>query len=143
MSRENTKKALEEAKKQVAEMLPFVDSISAKQAREIIQRYVAAIEGNFTSWMGATAVSARTLQGRFAAGENLYAEMKERHQELLHLFALAANALPVAQSFEAVHLEVVSMREMVGEMNGLKNITAMAVLESTSEIFIPLLASLA
>lgn len=134
--------SFEDAKRQVQASLPKGE-ISSDQARKIIQKYTAAIEGNFVGWMGAAAISARSVEGRYAASENLWVEMKDNHASMLRSFATSANAEPDQESFAQVAREVESIRGMVSEMSGLKNLVLMAVLENTSAEFIPLLEKLA
>lgn len=127
---------------QVRNFLPMSD-IEPVIAARIIRRYTAAIEGNFVAWMGAAAISARSVQGRYAASENLWVEMKDDHAGMLHDFARAAHALPDAEDYEYVDKAVGKVRSLVAEMSGLKNLTLMAALENTSAEFIPLLEEFA
>lgn len=136
------KNSLAMARKQVASFLPQGE-LSEEQMRQIIRRYTAAIEGNFVAWMGAAAITARSVQGRYAASENLWIEMKDDHAGMLRTFAKGAGAEPQTSDYQAVAPGVESIRKMVGGMSGLKNLTLMAVLENTSAEFIPLLEKFA
>jgi hypothetical protein len=120
-----------------------LQGLSNEQARAIIRRYTAAIEGNFVSWMGAAAITARSVQGRYAASENLWVEMKDDHAGMLRSFAKGTNAEPQTADYQATSAAVHSVRSMVGEMSGLKCLILMAVLENTSAEFIPLLEKFA
>ncbi len=139
---DTVKQSLSHVKNQVFPLLPKGE-ISDDQARLIICRYIAAIEGNFVSWMGATAITARSVQGRYAASENLWVEMKDDHAGMLRAFARGAGAEPRTEDYQAVAVAVQSIRAMVGEMSGLKNLTLMAVLENTSAEFIPMIEKFA
>lgn len=130
-------------KQQLVAKLAGTEKYDDVAARQVIGRYIAAIEGNFVSWMAATAVSCRSLQARFAVEENLYVEMHENHPGMLRSFAKAAGSEPCLEDFQAVQVEVDKIRVLVGEMSGLKNLTLMAALENTSAVFIPVLAELA
>lgn len=131
------------ATQQIESFLLPVDKISEDEARTIIKRYTAAIEGNFLAWMGAASVSARSVVSRFAAEENLWVELKEDHPSMLRNFAICCRAEPESKDVQYVHDEILNLRKMVGELSGLKNITLMATLENTSIVFIPWLAQLA
>lgn len=136
------KSSLLRAKNEVAAFLPKGE-LSNEQAKEIIRRYTAAIEGNFVAWMGVTVITVRSIQGRYAASENLWVEMKDDHAGMLRRFAKSAGAEPLTADYQAVAPAVESVRKMVGEMSGLKNLTLMAVLENTSAEFIPWLEKMA
>ena len=125
------------------EFLMSPDKISAKDTKLIIKRYVAAIEGNFVAWMAGASISARSVVSKFAADENLWVELKDDHPGMLRNFAKCANAEPDGKDFEAVEKEVARIRNLVGELSGIKNVALMAVLENTSAAFIPYLAELA
>lgn len=56
------KTAFQEATEEVQGFLPDPNTISETEAREIIQRYLAAIEGNFVNWMAAAMVASRSPQ---------------------------------------------------------------------------------
>lgn len=132
------------------EAVAAVDDLLATQSpcdqacgKEIISRYVAAIEGNFIPWVAAAAVSARTVQGRYAAEENLQTELRENHQGMLRDFAIDTFAQPLKIHYEEVYYAVQRIRRTVGQMNGLQNIALLAYLENTSKAFIPFLENLA
>jgi hypothetical protein len=131
------------AKKEVEGFLPPLEGVDEARGRELIQKYVAAIEGNFVAWMGAAAICARSPQGRFAAEENLWVEMKDDHAGMLRVFAVDAKAEPEAAHYRAVASGVQVIRGLVAEMSGLKTLTLMGVLENTSGVFIPFLDELA
>lgn len=89
MSDEQTiKMQLHNARTEVAAFLPK-QALSDVQARDVLQRYTAAIEGNFVAWMGAAVITARSVQGRYAASENLWVEMKNDHAGMLRKFVAA------------------------------------------------------
>lgn len=93
--------------------------------------------------MGATVITTRSVQARYASAENLWVEIKDDHAGMLHEFAKMANALPGEKDYTSVELAVSEVRSLVSGMSGLKNLTLMATLESTSAIFIPWLAEIA
>jgi hypothetical protein len=128
---------------EVRSTLKDPQKISVHLARAIIGRYTTAVAGHFTSWMGATAVSAKSELGRHAASENLEIEFKENHVALLFDFAGSAQALPNWDDHSHVRPVVMSVYDMVSDMSGLRNLALMATLESTSTVFIPWLEELA
>lgn len=137
------KMKVDELKEVVHNFLPSPDQLSEQECREILQRYVAAIQGNFVNWMAGATVSARSLQSRFAAEENIYVEIRDNHPEMLRNFAIATSAEPTLEHFHFVLPEVNMVNAMVSEMSGAKSIMLMAILENTSAVFIPFLAAIA
>lgn len=119
-------------------LLP-VESVTTDRARKIIGRYAGAISPNFVPWLAAAAVSARSLEARFACEENIRVEMIQNHAGMLERFAVASGATATGESGEAV----AAMRSEIEKMDGLYNVTIAAELEHASNIFIPWLASLA
>ncbi len=117
--------------------------VTNEQARDIIAKYTAAFEGNFISWMAAITIAAQTVQGRYAAEENIEVEMRDNHPGMLRSFASLSQAQPSKEHYESIQKEVEEIRKLVGELNGIKNITLMSYLENTSRAFIPYLAGLA
>ncbi len=138
-----TQEKLERVTEQVKIRLKPVEVVSVEEAREIIGRYTAAIEGNFVPWMGAAVIYAKSPQGEYAAKENLDVEIRQNHQGMLREFAKNANAEPSLEHYQAVDEVVSSMRNLMGRGNGLEALTVMATLENTSGGFIPYLAELA
>jgi hypothetical protein len=139
MERRVIKNAVIQSTERVKESLESVENISIDQARGIIGCYAAAIGPNFVPWMAAAAVSVRSLEARFACEENIYVEIAQNHIGMLDEFAAAAGA--VAPSEPTQNASVV--RSEIGKMNGLYNLTVVALLEHTSSVFVPWLAILA
>ncbi len=137
------KEKLLEVTEQVRASLKPTDIISVDEAKNIIARYTAAVEGNFLAWMGAAVIYARSPQGEYAAKENLGVELKDNHQGMLRGFAKSAEAEPSLEHYQKVNEVVSSMRNFFSKENGLQALTVMATLEHTSSIFIPYLAELA
>lgn len=119
------------------------DSLDKETKRKILRKYVAAIEGNFVSWMGAAAISARSVQGRYAASENLWVEMRDDHAGMLRDFARSAHCEPELEDYQAISMAVGDIRGLVAELSGLGCLMLMAVLESASGVFIPWLENTA
>ena len=136
------KEKMSKATNEVRSLLPDLNKISKEQAIKIIQRYVAAIEGNFLSWMGGASISASSVISKFAVDENLWVEIKDNHPGMLRKFAKDCNAEPNSEDFRYVEKEVNSVRKLVAELSGVKAIALMASLENTSSAFVPFLASL-
>ena len=127
----------------VARCLVPLDELGKGRMRRIMQKYVAAVEPNFIPWVAAGVISARSVQGRYAASENLLEEIQGDHQEMLRDFAMDADCEPEAKHYRIVRLAVQNIRNLVGQMDGLQNIAFLAHLENTSAAFIPYLAQIA
>ena len=140
---ENLKKKLANATVSVKNFLRPLSSLSDDDVRKVIRRYTAAIEGNFLAWMGGASISARSVVSKFAADENLWVEIRDDHPSMLRNFAKCTKTEPDAEDFQYVHSEVMKIRNLVGELSGVKNIALIATLENTSTSFIPYLAELA
>jgi hypothetical protein len=130
------------ATKEVMKFLPDAEDISKEHARKIIQRYTAAIEGNFLTWMGAGTISARSVISKFAIDENLWVEIRDNHPGMLRRFSRSCKAEPNSDDFRYVEKEVNEVRKIIADLSGIKIITLMATLENTSAAFIPFLAQL-
>lgn len=111
-----------------------------EQASAILYTYAQIFEGNFVSWMAGAMLTARSPYARYAASENLWVELKDNHPGMLRAFIESCQVKPWPNKSLA---ELEKVRQEVGELSGLKNIALMAILENTSEIFIPYLAILA
>ena len=120
---------------------PF--QLSPAHRRKILTGYAAAIGPNFIPWVAAGTISARSLEARYAASENLKEEIGGDHQGMLDRFVASAKAKPTSQDYTRVQPAVTTMRDTVRCMNGLINITLLAYLENTSRAFIPFLAEMA
>lgn len=134
---------IEQSKDWVKDRLKPIESVSVIEAKDIIGRYTAAVEGNFVPWMGAALIYARSPQGEYAAKENLGVEIRDNHQGMLREFAKHAGAEPSLEHYQAIDGVVSSMRSLVRRGNGLEVLTVMATLENISSVFIPYLAELA
>lgn len=128
---------------QISTLLSPADNLSKEQARSIIRRYTAAIEGNFLSWMGATIVFARHPLSRFTAEENMMVEIKDDHPSMLHRFAEFAGALPEGIDFRNVRNSVEAIRGLVSRGSGMQCVALTACLEGGSIVFAPYLGNLA
>ncbi|QQR93058.1 MAG: hypothetical protein IPJ89_02340 [Candidatus Iainarchaeum archaeon] len=129
--------------KEIQSSLPALTTLSKEQAQTLIQRYVAAIEGNFVPWFCAVTIYARSPQAKYAAMENLDVEIRDDHQGMLRAFAIGAKAEPTHEHYQAVLPHVSKMRKIIAEGSGLKSITVSACLEYFSKEFVPYLAELA
>lgn len=139
MEKNKIETLLRESVDQVAAALPPVESVTLDRARRIIGCYAGAISPNFVPWLAAAAVSARSLEARFACQENIRVEMMQDHAGMLERFAIAAGASPMGELEGAVAV----MRREIEKMDGLYNVTIAAGLEHASNTFIPWLALLA
>jgi hypothetical protein len=131
---------LERAKQEVGGFLPEPNKEEGARA---LRKYTAAIEGNFIAWMGVATLCAKSVQGRYAASENLWVEVKDDHAGMLRNFARCAQCEPSLPDYQAVSVEVESIRKMVSRLSGLECLALMAVLENTSGVFVPWLEKVA
>jgi hypothetical protein len=126
----------------VREFLPKPGSLSDEAARLLIASYTAAFVGNFTTWMAAALVSAKSYEGKRAATENLQVEIKEDHPSMLERFARGCGVLTERCHFDFVELDVTLIRNMVAKLQGLDNLMLIMLLEQASAEFIPVLEDL-
>lgn len=112
---------------------------SRTDSMTIIQRYVAAVAGNFTDWIGKTIPSARHELARYALTDNLRCESEQDHVGMLFEFALRSHALPEGTHYSYVLNSVEKIRGLFKDWNtaGLSGVALCAALENTSEVFIP------
>src|SRR3989344_2527003 len=107
------------AKEEVRAFLPDVNSLSGDDCRRILKRYSAAISGNFVNWMAGTAVACRSVEGRYAAEENVYVEVKDNHSGMLKEFAKNSGAQPMQEDYDYVEPYVSRIQGEVSKMSGL------------------------
>lgn len=128
------------AKTKIQSFLAQNKTTNPGQASTTLDTYAQIFEGNFVSWMAGAVLTARSPYARYAASENLWVELKDDHPGMLRAFIESCQVKPQTSKSLA---ELEQIRKQVGELSGLKNIALMAILENTSEIFIPHLATLA
>lgn len=133
----------ESLKEKVRSTLKPIETVSVEEARGIISKYTAAIEGNFIPWMAAALISQQSVQAEYATKENLIVEINNNHQGLLREFAKHAKAEPSLEHYQAVQENVFVIQKKVAAGHGLTILTIMTALETSSEVFIPYLATLA
>lgn len=113
--------------------------------KDIVACYTAAIAVNFTDWMGKTLPWARHEKSRLALTDNIRCESVDDHVGMLLEFARSCQAFPQEFHFNRVEEEVQEVRRLFKnpQTAGLSGVALMAILENTSEIFIPVLAKIA
>lgn len=134
---------IKEFQNTVRGLLPPIENLSQAQARSILRRYTAAVEGNFLGWLGLAVFTARLPVSRFAAEENLMVECRDDHQGMLHEFAASAGALPGAEEYKAVYQSVFGVRKILSKFSELESLALVALLEGASVVFAPYLGELA
>ena len=134
--------ALEAARRRVKALLVDPESITSAQAKVILSRYTAGVGDNFIKWLGAALVSARSLEARFAASENLMVEVRDNHPKMLRDFAKGSGALPGREDYAhaAVCLDEIHLH--VRHMSGIYLISLIQLLETVSADYIPWLAAI-
>ena len=115
---------------------------SKKDPHVVIARYTAAVAVNFTDWIGKTIPWTRHEAAYNALVDNLRCESSQDHVGMLLRFAALSKALPNREDYAHTDMEVAAIRKLLAEpaTAGLSGIALCAVLENTSEIFIPDLA---
>ena len=133
-----TKKFISNAKNEVGRIIAH----SKVDSRTIIARYTAAVAVNFTDWIGKTIPWARHETARHALVDNLRCEAVHDHVRMLLNFAALSKAMPDREDYAHTYDEVTDIRKLFAEPTtaGLSGVALCAVLENTSEIFIPDLA---
>lgn len=107
----------------------------------VIARYVAAVAVNFTDWIGKTYPWARHEVAQHALKDNLRCEQSQDHVGMLLNFAKQAGVQATAEDFDYVSEHVEAIRKLLGKVEdaGFTGLVILAVLENTSEVFIPVL----
>lgn len=116
---------------------PPADSETKK--RFMIAKYTAAFAVNFTDWIGKTHPWVRSPEARFALDDNLRCEQKQDHVGMLLRFTTQCKAVPEREHYDAVAREVADIRDLFKDVRvaGLTGLVLLAILENTSEVFIP------
>lgn len=132
------KELISNAKEQVREIVEN----SRTDSQTVIARYTAAVAVNFTDWIGKTIPWARHETAHHALVDNLRCEAVQDHVKMLLNFAMFSKAMPDREDYAHTYLEVANIRKLFAEPStaGLSGVALCAVLENTSEIFIPDLA---
>ncbi len=114
-----------------------IDSRQNDSNRSILEKYGAAIEPNFTYWMSAAMLSAKSKEARNTAEENLTVEIEQDHRKMLRFLLEQTDAIPNYSEYLTVKLQTEKIHEIASKGNGLANLTVIAILENASLIFIP------
>jgi len=123
--------------------LPNPARLTPQQARDIIARYTAVLEGNFIYWMTATCLAAKAEEVRPILEENLYEEVRDVHPVMLRRFAIAAHAFPTDTDALAVDTDLTNVRLFLGKLQGVQSVLTMAFFECWIQRFMGFLADLA
>ncbi|MEK7606498.1 MAG: iron-containing redox enzyme family protein [Patescibacteria group bacterium] len=117
-------------------------TISVSGRKRLLGRYTTGVAAEFQAWLGFTHAQVKNEYAKSVLLSNLVCEFEENHIGMLYEFVGQVNALPIPDDRQ--RLEVVSrkMRVLFEDRTwaGLAGLTALTVLESTSPIFIPILA---
>ncbi|MES3005647.1 MAG: hypothetical protein V4664_01725 [Patescibacteria group bacterium] len=118
------------------------DKTTPEGRRKLIGGYTAAVAAEFQAWLGATYAFARHETAQYALKDNIRCEIGNDHIGMLYDFAEQANSLPTKNDYEWVKDCMGDMRRLFEDTErlGLIGVTVLAVLESTSTLFIPVLA---
>lgn len=123
--------------------LPNPKDLSDGEARQIISRFTAVLEGNFIYWMTGALLAVKSEEAREEILENLHEEVRDSHPRMLREFAMAARAYPGESDAMAVHQDLTQVRLFIGRLSGVPILTMMAFFEGYLQKLMPFLAELA
>jgi hypothetical protein len=106
--------------------LPNPSQLTTGQARGIVARYTAVLEGNFIYWMTAACLAAKAAEVRPILEENLFEEVRDVHPVMLRRFAIAAHAFPTDVDALAVDTDLNNVRLFLGKLQGVQSVLTMA-----------------
>jgi hypothetical protein len=134
-------KILEFIKRTKDEIQQIVSNSKASD-RDVLARYTAATAVNFTDWVGKTIPWVRHELSRQVLIDNLRCETVDDHVGMLLNFTTLSGAMPERSDYSHVEEELKKVRSIFNPIQqaGLSGLALCAMLESTSEIFIPDLA---
>ena len=129
---------IDRAKEEVRQIV----EASTVDSTTLIARYTAAVAVNFTDWIGKTLPWARHELATCALVDNLRCEAEQDHVGMLLRFAELSGATPDAEHYAHTAAQVAAIRQLFADSTnaGISGVALCAVLENTSEIFIPDLA---
>ena len=128
---------------QLIASLPNPKDLSDAEARRILSRFTAVLEGNFIYWMTGALLAVKSEQAREEILENLHEEVRDSHPRMLREFAMAASAYPGESDAMAVHQDLTKVRLFIGRLSGVPILTMMAFFEGYLQKLMPFLAELA
>lgn len=137
------RKDVEREINQLIASLPNPKDLSDREAREIISRFTAVLEGNFIYWMTGALLAVKSEEARKEILENLHEEVRDSHPRMLREFAMAARAYPGESDAIAVHQDLTKVRLFVGRLSAVAILTMMAFFEGYLQQLMPFLAELA
>jgi hypothetical protein len=123
--------------------LPHPKDLSDVEARQIISRFTAVLEGNFIYWMTGALLAVKSEEARHEILENLHEEVRDSHPRMLREFAMAARAYPGESDAMAVHQGLTKVRLFVGRLSPVPILAMMAFFEGYLQKLMPFLAELA
>jgi len=127
---------------EIRSALPDSDDLTKDECRQIIRRYAAGVGGNFVTWLAAGVVSCRSIEGRYAASENVHIEIRDNHPAMLRRFAEGSGAVPSADDYRFAELAALPVQTEVSNMSGLFMIALVGTLENISLDYIPWLGAI-
>ena len=123
--------------------LPNPAQLTPQQARDIIARSTAVLEGNFIYWMTATCLAAKAAEVRPILEENLFEEVRDVHPVMLRRFAIAAHAFPTDTDALSIDTDLNNVRLFLGKLQGVQSVLTMAFFECWIQRFMGYLGDLA
>ena len=121
------------------------DSFARASCRQLIARYTAGVAGEFQAWLGIAYAYARHEDAQRALKNNLRCELGQDHIGMLYKFARQVGAYPTPDHRRYVEEHIKRLRLLFADtLNvGLAGLTVLTVLETASQVFIPVLADVA
>jgi hypothetical protein len=124
----------------VSQILFPIEGLNVQSTKIILSRYKYVFEGNFITWMTSSYLFAQSLEAKQNSFENIWVEVIQNHPGLLHEFARAAS---INIDTDQIDESISKIREQISQQKSVYSITLMALLESSSAIFVPYLENLA
>lgn len=126
----------------VRDLLVEPNFLSDAEKRTILRRYTAGVAEHFVKWLAAASLCSRSLEARYAAGENARLEIADDHPGMLREFSALSGAVPDREDYEYVEPFLDAVQSEVAKMPGLFLTVFLGVLESTSAEYIPWLTEI-
>ena len=118
---------------------------SEDEQRDMLARYYAGIYGQFQMWLAVTGYFVRHESSQWAVKSNIRCEMVQSHQQLLRNFIVDCRALPSQRHYTDILCGVNQINALFTNpvTAGLAGLMVIAILETTSKEFVPILSEVA
>jgi hypothetical protein len=123
----------------ISQILVPQSELNLQKTKTILSRYKYVFEGNFITWMVSSFLFAQSLEAKQNSFENIWVEVIQNHPGLLHDFA---NPASINIETQLLDISISKIRNQISQQQSVYSITLMALLESSSAIFVPYLERL-